>query len=231
MAVSRQLEEVLSWRLITEIWRRFPNRYCLIESHPSGGQYNCLSLIRLEGSPISEIDVNRGGGSVQVLLDEARQAWPNWPEHMLNSPRQFVDSIVNAKELITPSPLPKSTATTISLRFICEFLTHTVGRLESWECRNGFFDTSAGGGGRRNELFRSFPSIVEQPKNSTFANGNLHPAYGFWFLTKNARPMLCIDINGQLATLNGESHDLVASYAAHKRIWPVIAETALELLP
>jgi hypothetical protein len=43
--------------------------------------------------------------------------------------------------------------------------------------------------------------------------------------------MDCLDTNGRLYTLGGELHDLVAMYAKHKRLWPVIAETAIALLP
>jgi len=32
-----QLAETLSWRLLTEFWQRFPDRYALIETQPDGG--------------------------------------------------------------------------------------------------------------------------------------------------------------------------------------------------
>ena len=43
--------------------------------------------------------------------------------------------------------------------------------------------------------------------------------------------MLCVDIAGFLHNRDSGVHDLAASYLNYGRIWPVIAEAALELLP
>lgn len=50
-------------------------------------------------------------------------------------------------------------------------------------------------------------------------------------MLKNDDPVICLDTDGRLHKMNGEAHDLVASYSRHKRVWPVIIESALELLP
>lgn len=231
MIASRQLEEVLSWRLVTEIWRRFPNRYSLIETHPGGGQYDCLCLIEIDHNFRSVLDVNRSGGSVHVHHGREPQSWPEWSECMLADPRHFLDAIGDAIGIAAPCSLPKSTATTISFRYACEFLTHTIGRLETWECRNGFCDTSGYGGGKREAWFNPFPGIgVAQPPKR-LVDGRLDSACCYWFLLRNSKPILCIDTDGRLYKLNGDVHDLVAIYANYKRIWPVITETALDLLP
>lgn len=56
-----QLAETLSWRLLTKFWQRFPDRYALIETHPGGGMYDCLSLAECKDGFHSILDVNRGG--------------------------------------------------------------------------------------------------------------------------------------------------------------------------
>ena len=65
----RQLEEVLSWRIVTELWRRFPSDFTLIEAHPGGGQSDCLMLV-ING-PVKQfaIDVNRDGGSMHICKE------------------------------------------------------------------------------------------------------------------------------------------------------------------
>ena len=228
---ARQLEESLSWRLITELWRRFPDRYVLIETHPGGGQYDCLSLIEFSNGFRSVLDVNRGGGRVHVHCGRNPQSWSDWSDRMLADSCSFLDEIGAAIGLAAPKPLPKSTPTTIAFRFVCEFLTHTVGRLEQWECRNGFCDTSGYGSGKREMWFNSFPGIITEHSPKGLANGRLESAFGYWFILKNDEPVICLDTDSRLYKLSGEAHDLMASYGRHKRVWPVIAETALELLP
>ena len=157
MAISRQLEEILSWRLVSEFWRRFPEEFVLIEAHPGGGQSDCLVLGRCDGSPEFIVSVNRGGGSTHVHSGRSPQTWENWADRMLAEPMDFLDAVTQAVGINCPQRLPSSTPTTVTFRFICEFLTHTCGRLEKWECRNGVCDTSGYRGGKRREWFTQFP--------------------------------------------------------------------------
>lgn len=230
MQPNRQLDEALSWRLITELWRRFPDRFALLETHPGGGQYDCLSLAEYNQGLCSILDINRAG-SVHVHFGRNPQSWSNWTDRMLADSSSFLDDIETAIGLIHSMPLPSSTPTTIAIRFVCEFLTHTLGRLEHWECRNGFCDTSGYGGGKREAFFSCFPGIATEPRPKTFADGNLKQAYLYWFILKSGEPLLCLDTDGRLYKKNGEVHDLAAIYGKYKRVWPMIAEVAIELLP
>jgi hypothetical protein len=53
----------------------------------------------------------------------------------------------------------------------------------------------------------------------------------YWFLLRNGQPQACLDTDGRLHKTNGEVHDLMAIYNKFKRIWPMIAEVALDMLP
>ncbi len=225
-----QLHEALSWRLLTELWRRFPDRYVLIEMHPGGGQYDCLSLAECRNGLRSVIDVNRGG-SVHLHQGIKPQSWSDWTHRMLSDANGFIDEIEMAIGLTHPKPLPHSTTATITFRFICDFLTHSIGRLEQWECRNGFCDTSGHGGGKREEFFKFFPQLPINLPTSEFANSRIDSAYLYWLLIKNGEPQACLTIDGKLYRINDEVHDLVSIYSKYRRIWPMIAEVALDLLP
>jgi hypothetical protein len=149
---------------------------------------------------------------------------------LANAPR-FLDEIGSAIGRAPPQSIPKSTPTTIAFRYVCEFLTHAIGRLDQWECRNGYCETSGYGCGKRAAWFNSFAGIRSSQPPKELTGGKLHAAYGYWFVLKNTEPVLSIDTAGRLYTLSGEVHDLAAIYAEHKRMWPVIAETAITLLP
>jgi len=42
--MNSQKREISSWKIVSELMRRFPNKFTVIEAHPSGGTYDCLSL-------------------------------------------------------------------------------------------------------------------------------------------------------------------------------------------
>lgn len=224
---SASVREALSWRLATEIFRRAPKRFSIIEMHPGGGQYDCLTLWGLAESS-GLVQINRAG-SLLIHCDPFEEGQP-WDQLILaGKSMQLVDKICAAIDLRVPDPLPKTTADTLTFRFISEFLSHTTGRLERWECRNGFCDTSGYGGGKREELFSAFPHI--QPLPNSVAREAFSDDYYYWFLLKGGEPMACLDTAGRLFTLDGEIHDLYTLYKIDRRIWSLIAKTCLTLLP
>ena len=116
MEINRQLEEILSWRFVTEIFRRFPNKFTIIEAHPCSGQYDCLVLVLKDRNHTLNfaIDVNRGGGSVHVHqpafgIGDNIILYADWVVKMLgSSPAKFLDKIANDARLQIPQKLPIS---------------------------------------------------------------------------------------------------------------------------
>jgi len=235
--MSRQLEEIASWRLITELWRRFPERFDLVEAHPGGGQYDCLALLTKEQNPSVAIDVNRGGGSVHVHrdalgLDGEMAVYPDWLRRMLGpTPAGLLDDIARTARLEVPKKLAASTSASLVYRYISEFLAHSICRLENWECRNGVEDSSGYGGGVRRQFFERFPLIRKQDDEKYGAPIPGKHARNFWFLVRNGEPILCLDTGGRVIRLDGSSHDLLSMYGRSRRVWPLICETALDVLP
>ena len=148
---------------------------------------------------------------------------------MLAKPVSFLDQIGDAIGLKCPAPLPKSTPTTIAYRYISEFLTHSVGRLEAWECRNGIHDSSGWDDGNREEWFDLFPAT--RSAKPPLPDARIDRRDGYWFLIRKGEPRLCLDAGGRLYKLDGTVHDIGLSYKKHRRIWRLITETALDLLP
>jgi len=226
----------MSWRFITEFWRRFPNRFYLIEAHPGGGQYDCLVLLTKGKNPKFAIDVNRGG-SVHIHknafgLGDDITLHSDWLSRMLQpTSAEFLNEIAQEARIVPPKQLPASTPVTIVYRFISDFLTHSTGRLEKWECRNGYEDTSGYGGGQRHYLFEKFPGLRKEEilRQTEPFYGKYE--YNFWFLLKNDVPVLCLDTSGVAYRIDGISHDLGFLYVSKRKIWPLIFEVARDILP
>ena len=231
-----QIAEILSWRFVAEFWRRFPRKFVLIEAHPGGGQYDCLALIKKDQNPKLDVIVNRLG-SVRVsnqrlgLNDEVSHS--DWMEKMLfRSPLDFLDQVTEDARLVAPKKLPASTSATIAYRFIADFLAHSTGRLDNWECRNGFLDTSGcESSGTRRHLFEKFPSLQDREDLRKTVPFLGEYSYNYWFLIKNDDPLLCLDTNGIAHRRDGACRDLLALYMATRRIWPLIVEVACDFLP
>ena len=64
MNISKQVIEALSWKLVSELHRRHPKKFTVIETHPGGGMYDCLCLYAVNEST-SIASLNRAG-SFQV---------------------------------------------------------------------------------------------------------------------------------------------------------------------
>ncbi|PAY16352.1 hypothetical protein CKO51_27250 [Rhodopirellula sp. SM50] len=216
--------------MVTELWRRFPHRFTLFETHPGGGAYDTLDLIDRTDSA-RRLQVNRGG-SVHVWgLDENR-SWSDWLDRMLDDePQIFLDEITEALGRQVVQTISASTPTTITYRFIAEFLTHSIGRRERWECRNGFGDSSVWTGGKRQDWFDVFPHIADHSPPQRLENQPIETAYCYWFLIRNSEPQLCIDTDGVAYCMEGTAKQLPELYAKSRRIWSVVNSVAGDLLP
>ena len=230
--MNSQLIEIGSWRVVSELHRRYPTKFTVIETHPGGGQYDCLSLFDVEQRHIA--DLNRKGRlHVFETFDRSKPPEPFhvwrevFSEHNI---KETLDKISSMLGLSIPPKLPPSNKSTLAYRFITELLTHSAFGIHRWECRNGCFDTSGYGGG----VASSFESFARAPTSLRLALptdtlGN--PAYRFWFIYKNNTPVLCIETNGTVWNKNGTEFKLADLYASKHSIWQVVMKIAGDLLP
>lgn len=118
-------EEALSWRILTEIARREPDDLWIIERHPAGGTYDCLSLVSSKRS-IVLVDVNRGGSIHFDMQRNDRDSVPiphdRWLTEAAGAPRTLVQRIANLVGINDPKRLPSSTPRAITYRVVSEIL-------------------------------------------------------------------------------------------------------------
>jgi len=161
--MNRQLIEVASWRLVSEIIRRYPEKYTVIQTYPGGGMYDCLSLYTKKDH-LHIADLNREG-SFHVFLEGAKSSFDIW-QMMFNThdlKKDILNRVSEALRMPVPAKLPPSTPEILCYRFIATFLSHTAFTRDNWRCRNGFFDSSAPYecGGEIKD-FEKFPGAIDR---------------------------------------------------------------------
>jgi len=171
----------------------------VIETHPGGGQYDCITLF-LGEQPAGEpgplrLDVNRQGrvhvfgpgpddGQVTDLLTALDHGLPM---------DDAVAWVIRAAQVQQRPPTEANTRSSLGL--LAEVIASASGGDEGrrWEWRNGQLDASDGGG-QREELFAALPSAADA---CVAVRGDLlgSPGYRFWFLLADGRPVLAVELS------------------------------------
>ena len=231
--MNRQLLEAASWRIVSELIRRHPDRFKLIETHPGGGTYDCLSLHSKSTAKLFHIaDFNRPG-SFHVFHrfghdndPEHIESFEIWQRMMRTDNMKDVLDDVCSRIGLKPRKVPPSTPEVLVYRFIAAFLSHAVFGREEWECRNGFFDSSGYSDCSVRSEFEQFPGAQERLQVRLDDDLLGEAAYRFWFLLKNGKPKVCFETSGWAWTKNGKCFDLASLYANDRRIWPLVIKVA-----
>jgi hypothetical protein len=232
---SHQLREIASWRIATEVVRQFPGTLRLYETHPGGGQYDCLSLHDHRGLHLA--DFNRHGRFhvFHKPNGESRnpEPWDIWRAMAeTNDMKSILKQVDEMIGFTKPAKLPKSTPRTIVYRFIASFLSHAAFTPWQWRVVSGMCDTSGYGGGVHRDYFAKFPGTKTRLETPEKGDPLHQPAYRFWFLVEDDKPRLCLEDTGRAWKLGGkQSINLSTLYAKTRRIWPIVHQVAGDLLP
>lgn len=226
-----QLIENLSWRVVCEVARHAPATFLILETHPGGGTYDCLSMVGPDGSAL--LDFNRGGrihfwkvhrGGRYV--DNDKFMGPiDYRERLERgeSVQQLVNEVCVALGLQTHLKRPPSTTDVLMARYITAFLSHATFGVHRWTCRQGVHDSSSA-------LFHAFPG-VQRSTDSSYAGQwpRFDPACHFWFLCRDEEPRLCLSTDGRLWDTAGMTWDLMHEYQSLDRsLWGLLAITGAE---
>jgi len=230
MNINHILLEVFSWRLVSELHRRYPDRLQIIQTHPCSGQYNCLTVFDSR-RPKFHADFNRPG-SMHVWGENDSQSYDIWPEILEHgNQKSLLDVVCRRLQLPEIKKVPVTSRLTLVYRFIATFLTHTTCGIHRWTCCNGYVDTSGYGGGI-SKVFAKFPEAEERLRIKTDLDLFDHPAYRFWFVYRGDVPLICIDSAGFL-WLEGDlrMYDMMKEYNKNKRnIWATVTSITAHLM-
>ena len=174
----------------------------MIETHPGGGQYDCITLIDEDrNSNLSTIDLNRAGSIWVHRRDHSFWTWRHCWQELVTADdllpqlnRLCAEAGLPPVGLPPSDRLPRSTRSVIAYRMIAAFLAHQVFSRARWQCLNGYLDSSGMSGGVRDQFFNKFPAARESMTNSaTLFEEDGQAAYRFWFLVKDDEPRLAIE--------------------------------------
>lgn len=221
--MNSQLIEIASWRIVSELFRRFPGKFHLAETHPGSGMYDCLSLFNNQRHVA---DFNRVGRFHVFDTPSDQPPLDIWPALVKEDVQGVLDEVCRRLGLKVPAKLPPSTSEIIVYRFISAFLAHSIFGKEKWECRNGYTDSSGMGRCGVCPSFDHFPATKDRMRVLIPTDPFQTPAYRFWFILKNCKPVVCLETTGIAWNNVGLSFDLMALYKKEKRLWPIVWKVA-----
>ena len=192
--VGPKLIETISWKLAAEFHHRHHHDLKIIETHPGGGMYDCLSFVR-DGELLGHL--NREGGFTSAVSD-FRLKWDElWPKAMSDEGLQEVlDAISRGCSLEAAQNSNPIDAGTLSYRVIAAVSMPMALAAETWEWRNGQSDTAGDSDQRvRDQWFVKLgmeDELIEAMRDGAELGGR----YAYWFLLKEGEPKCCITSRG-----------------------------------
>lgn len=220
-----------SWWIASELMRRHP-KMLLIETHPGGGQYDCLTLTRPAAEAKALIDLNRNGRIHVHSSPAGREVEPiPWATVMrTDNAHEIVKVLEVAAALDAPASTPRTGPSVLAFRIIARILTALVNAKDPWDARNEYDDTSGWECSPRGYV-EGFPTAAAAVREQRPTDLYGVPQYRYWALLRDGEPLAILDTDG-LLHLHDRQVDLVAAYKAHNRVLgQVIAAHLGHLLP
>lgn len=222
------LRQALAWQVAAEVARRHPGDILAVETHPGGGQYDCVTLfVRAEGD-----DAEHRGGWRRCLdlnkatpLDHLTHAgWSgdgerfNWLDVLLSPDlrAQVIAPLERAEGLEAPASTPSTVASTVSVRLLAAFASRVAFTRKPWVLLNGYLD-SDGGSEARDDLFAAVPAIGEHRQAHREDDLLGTPEYRYWFAVEgepnnHGRPHMAVDTRQGIAYTQTGTVDLLDRY-------------------
>ncbi len=181
-----------SWWIASELIRRNPDLR-LIETHPGGGQYDCLSVLHGGRDPVTKIDLNRNGSlHVPASVGFAPLVWQETIAE--ENSHATVKALERAAGLNPMNPPPPSSPAALSYRVVARVLASLVNDRDSWDVRSEQLDSSSGSGSHG--YLAGFPSASKSARVSRQDDLFDLPGYRFWALLRADLPVAILDTDG-----------------------------------
>lgn len=232
IALPYPIINALAWWVASELIRRHPRELRVIETHPGGGMYDCLTLVsRDRGATMMQL--NRTG-RIQIRYtdrgDHNQEFYAEWlPLLRLGRQRKlFIKSIEEALNLPTRSNALPTHHHSVGVRLIANLAGRIAFSNKTWDIRNVMEDTSGVGGGPHDKWMASFPQLDFPRLQMDFLGS---PHYRYWCLLDfKKEPILCIDVDRGLAWRSPAGwYDLMDLYSSNSSIDFLVQQVAPSL--
>lgn len=243
--VSRNLKEVIVWRLVSEMMRRHPDRLWAGQefAEPFGPD-----LIRVAvASPafeglFADFDLSQGqtvrfynrAGSFDMI-----NVWQLAVE--VRDPRDILNHLTYDIGITDyeHGKVPPTSRAALCYRVIAGIMAATVLARDTWRCVNAVAKPDGQGGvSLRRDLLQAFSSLeVREPRYSSLPDMATDSAYANWVITRDGKPQACISTDARAYLAAREGLDLMPLFEATReggkpgRIAPVIAAVGSSFLP
>jgi hypothetical protein len=206
--ISLRLRLAQSWWLASELARRHPE-LLLIETHPGGGQYDCLSLV---ASGKTLIDINREG-RIHVH-DGSAEPIPLTGLFSDDDPHAVVKEVEQVARLAGPEPTPGSTPRVLSWRVAAQCLVCTLNAKQAFDVRNECEDGSYSVGPRGS--LERFPLALERAREHRPDDLLDEPLYRYWAVLRDSEAVAILDNDGYAYIADRAVH-IPTAYQANNR--------------
>lgn len=222
---ARPMVLATAWWICAELVRRHPERLRVIETHPGGGQYDCVSIFDIS-SPDGRLiaHLNLTGHLTPESWFRLNTRRPSW-KAIATSPnrrKRVIEALERSEGLEAPVSTPSATPSSLAIRAIAAFLERcTLATRPRWEMANGYYDSSLGCQ-EREDCFSALPLVAAHraANHESFMLGI--PEYRYWFLTEvrddtAPRPRMAFDQVDGLAWDRERTYDLIGLYRGNGR--------------
>ncbi|MBW6439263.1 hypothetical protein KZ829_36680 [Actinoplanes hulinensis] len=215
-----------SWWLACQLIRRHP-KILIVETHPGGGQYDCLTLIH---NGQSVIDINRAGS---IHVKNSSDSKPVTFEDLFvhDDSGEVVTAIERAAGMSSPSSAPPSTPAVLTYRVLAQLMAITLNEKHRWDVRNERLDSSGMGGGAARGYLADYPVAAARAREKRPDDLLGDPLYRYWGVLRDGKPVAVLDTDG-FAYVAQQVLYLPEIYSASsRRLTPLMAATLGPLLP
>jgi hypothetical protein len=216
------VKRAVAWRTITEIVRHHPDLDLrLTETHPCGGQYDCLTLV-IGTACATVCSFNLHGTGLEIgapvgrprelpwwLKDHAHSNVWRYPQHGLGEDRGALALAIEARlgfPVRRPGD-PPATATGLALGVVAELLDRVALGCRPVDVRSGWLDTSYDVGVRA--WARGKPGVSGVPETAPWP-ARARAASRFWSLSRDPdpeAPALVVDLASTQVWARGRPGD------------------------
>lgn len=214
-----------SWWVASELLRRHPELQ-IVETHPGGGQYDCLAIIGEQSPDELHIDLNRAGRMhVHTLIASRfdRTQWGiehpiEWSTELDQADRRLIPRYLeDAVGLAAPTQTPITTPKTLTFRVIYHLLLFALNEEAEWDARNGQLVSSGMVSGSEPPHFNNIESAQDALHRSTPHSGQGNPRYDYWGMLRDDQCLGLFQTDGTLHRPGTDPVALMAIYNANKR--------------